>query len=210
MQNDYSENSQRHYILNKPYGYISQLVDNSCKRNGLLGELYDFPEGIMAVGRLDKDSEGLLLLTTDGKLSNFIRSNKIEKEYYAQLDGIITEDAVEKLCSGIEYRAGGKIYTASPCTVKRIEEPPFLPERRKTIRGDEHGKTSWISITIREGKNRQVRRMTGAAGFPTLRLIRIRIGSVYLGNLPSGAVQELDNFGDEINNAYTDRMNKNY
>ncbi|MBI9036448.1 MAG: 16S rRNA pseudouridine(516) synthase, partial [Bacteroidales bacterium] len=77
--------NHRHFILNKPYGYISQFVDNSCERKCLLGELYDFPKGAMAIGRLDKDSEGLLFVTTDGKLGNYIRSRHIEKEYYASV-----------------------------------------------------------------------------------------------------------------------------
>ena len=91
----------RHFIINKPYGYLCQFVCE-LKRKKLVGDLYDFPEGTMAVGRLDEASEGLLLLTTDGKLSEFIRSRKTEKEYYAQLDGDITDEALYLLQNGVE------------------------------------------------------------------------------------------------------------
>ena len=89
----------RHFILHKPHGYLSQFIVNGKqkKRNKLLGDLYDFPEGTMAIGRLDRDSEGLLLLTTDGKVSYEVLSSKYEKEYYVQVDGIITKDALQNL-----------------------------------------------------------------------------------------------------------------
>lgn len=186
--------SHRHFILNKPYGYISQLVDNSCKRNGLLGELYNFPEGVMAVGRLDKDSEGLLFLTTDGKLSNFIRGNHVEKQYYAQVDGDIDEATIQKLRDGVEIYTEGRYFRTSPCLVEKLPVAPDVPERKKQIRDERHGSTSWISITICEGRNRQVRKMTGIVGFPTLRLIRVRIASITLQSMAVGEVREVQDF----------------
>ncbi len=156
----------------------------------MLGELYNFPEGTMAIGRLDVASEGLLLLTTDGKVSSEIRSNKVEKEYYVQVDGIITQEAVEKLKSGVEIGFDGKKYITKPGKSFLINNPKF-PLKNHKIRDERHGPTSWVSIIITEGKFRQVRKMTAAVGFPTLRLIRVRIGEIELGNLEVGGVVEV-------------------
>src|SRR6478736_3441756 len=106
--------SHHHYILHKPYGYISQFKTN-VKKKKLLGEIYPFADGTMAIGRLDEDSEGLLLLTTDGKLSEQIRGKHIEKEYYAQVDGLITEAAIEQLKQGVEIGIKGDRYQTLPC-----------------------------------------------------------------------------------------------
>lgn len=157
----------------------------------MLGELHDFPEGIMAIGRLDVNSEGLLLLTTDGKVSEHIRSRKVEKEYYVQVDGIITQAKIEELKKGVEISIEGKKYTTKPCKAMLISTPNF-PNRTQKIRDERHGPTSWASIIIREGKFRQVRKMTAAVNLPTLRLIRVRIGSILLDNLELGEVKELE------------------
>jgi len=183
----------RHFIIHKPYGYLSQFITDNRKKKLLLGLLYDFPEGTMAIGRLDERSEGLLFLTTDGMMSELIRSKKFEKEYYAQVDGIISDIAIRKLKQGVEIGFEGKRYTTKQCTVAKINLPNFLP-RTKKIRDDRHGPTSWISITLTEGKFRQVRKMTAAVGFPTLRLMRVRIGDITIGNLKSGDVKEVDSF----------------
>lgn len=182
----------RHFILHKPYGFISQFKTNVKKK--LLGELFPFPEGTMSIGRLDQDSEGLLLLTTDGKTSSFITSSKIEKEYYAQVDGLITPEAVEKLQKGLEIGLRNEKYITRPCSAFVLPAPPDFEARSRKIRDDRHGPTSWVSITLTEGKNRQVRKMTAAAGFPTLRLIRVRVGTISLQNLPPGKVIEVRNF----------------
>jgi 23S rRNA pseudouridine2457 synthase len=185
--------NHKHFMLHKPYGYLSQFVCE-LSRKKLLGELYNFPDGTMAIGRLDEHSEGLLLLTTDGIVSERIRDKKIEKEYYAQLDGLITEEAVEKLKSGVEIGIRDVKYLTKPCNVFRLEVPPdFLPRVRK-IRDDRHGPTSWVSITLTEGKYRQIRKMTAAAGFPTLRLVRVRIGNLLLGDMKAGEVKEVEGF----------------
>jgi len=184
----------RHFIIHKPWGYLSQFVNNQTKRKKkMLGELYDFPEGIMAIGRLDVASEGLLFLTTDGKVSQEIRSTKYEKEYYVQVDGIITKEAIEKLKKGVEIGFEGKKYMTKPGKTSIINDPKF-PLRSQKIRDERHGPTSWVSIVIREGKFRQVRKMTAAVGFPTLRLIRVRIGTIKLGDLEVGKIKELPNF----------------
>jgi 23S rRNA pseudouridine2457 synthase len=180
----------QHFIIHKPYGYLSQFVTDAKKKK-LLGELHDFPAGTMAIGRLDQDSEGLLLLTTDGKQSEYVRSKKIEKEYYAQLDGDITPQAIARLQQGVEIGLRSERYQTLPCAVFKLASPPNLPPRSRKIRDDRHGPTSWISITLTEGKNRQVRKMTAAVGFPTLRLVRVRVGALHLGDLPPGAVAPL-------------------
>jgi 23S rRNA pseudouridine2457 synthase len=182
-----------HFILNKPYGYLSQFVYELKRKKQLLGELYDFPVGTMAIGRLDEDSEGLLLLTTDGKMSESIRSKKVEKEYYVQVDGIITQEAIAQLQNGVEIGFEGGKYLTKPCKASLIAVPNFDP-RAKKIRDERHGPTSWASITVNEGKFRQVRKMTSAVGFPTLRLVRVRIGNVHLDDLPSGKVMEVADF----------------
>lgn len=180
-----------HYIIYKPYGYLSQFTYNLKRNKKLLGELYDFPEGTMAIGRLDEDSEGLLLLTTDGMMSEIVRSKKVEKEYYVQVDGIIHQEAIEKLKVGVEIGFKGTRYTTLPCEADIITEVPDFPLRGKKIRDERHGPTSWISVTVTEGKFRQVRKMTAAVGFPTLRLVRVRIGSTLLDNLQPGEVREV-------------------
>src|SRR6056297_840540 len=186
----------RHFILHKPYGYLSQFVTNQKLRKNkkLLGELHDFPEGTMAVGRLDEDSEGLLLLTTDGKVSEQVRSRKIEKEYYVQVDGEITKEATEQLMEGVEISTKGKEYMTKACKAARLDPPPTFESRTRKIRSDRHGPTSWLSLTITEGKFRQVRKMTATVGFPTLRLIRVRIGNITLGDLRPGETKEVDDF----------------
>ncbi len=180
-----------HFLVHKPYGYLSQFINNQTKRKKkLLGELFPFPEGTMAIGRLDVNSEGLLLLTTDGKVSEYIRSSKVEKEYYVQVDGLITQASITTLKKGIEISIEGKKYITKPCEARIIATPNF-PNRTQKIRDERHGPTSWISITITEGKFRQVRKMTAAVQFPTLRLIRVRIGKILLKDLALGDVKEV-------------------
>jgi 23S rRNA pseudouridine2457 synthase len=186
--------SHQHFILHKPYGYLSQFIYELKRKKKLLGELYDFPQGTMAIGRLDEDSEGLLLLTTDGKVSEQIRSKKVDKEYYVQVDGIITQEAVDQLKKGVEIGFNGTKYITKPCQSRLIDEIPNFGTRGKKIRDERHGPTSWASITVNEGKFRQVRKMTAAVGFPTLRLIRVRIGNVHLDHLQSGEVKEVIDF----------------
>lgn len=186
----------RHFVAFKPYGYLSQFSSNDSKQQSkkFLGSLYDFPEGIMAIGRLDEASEGLLLLTTDGKMSAHINSQKVEKEYYAQVDGIISEEAVFQLKTGIDITVDGLVYKTKPCKVFKLKAIPDLPERAKKIRDDRHGPTSWVSMTLKEGKFRQVRKMTSAVGFPTLRLVRVRVGGIHVKDMKAGDVVEVKNF----------------
>ena len=181
-----------HYIIHKPYGFLSQFIYELKRKKRLLGELHDFAPNTMAIGRLDEDSEGLLLLTTDGMMSEIVRGKKVSKEYYAQVDGIITQAAVDQLKSGVEIGFHGKKYITRKCEAKLLIDIPDIPARTQKIRDERHGPTSWVSITLNEGKFRQVRKMTAAVGFPTLRLIRVRVGNIHLNDLQSGGVIEVD------------------
>lgn len=185
----------RHFILFKPYGYDSQFVLLNNKKKKLLGELHDFPEGTMAIGRLDKPSEGLLFLTTDGKMSELVRSKKVEKEYYAQVDGLMTSEALHELSSGVIITVDKIPYKTLPCSVKKLASTPDLPQRERKIRDDRHGPTTWVSICVTEGKFRQIRKMTAAVGFPTLRLVRVRIANIGIDHMQAGEVKEVIDFG---------------
>lgn len=191
-----NEESHRHFILYKPYGYLTQFVYNEPRRKNrkLLGSLFDFPESTMAIGRLDQDSEGLLLLTTNGKASALVRGKKVEKEYYVQLDGIITDEAIQQLTQGVDISIEGENYRTLPSKCFRLPHAPDLAPRAKKIRDERHGPTSWASITIVEGKFRQVRKMAAAVGFPVLRLVRVRIGGIHLNTLEPGEVIEIERF----------------
>ncbi|MDN6343101.1 MAG: pseudouridine synthase, partial [Lactococcus lactis] len=177
-------------------GYLSQFIYNQKKRQKkkLLGELGDFPEATMAVGRLDEPSEGLLLLTTDGKASYRITSTGLEKEYHVQVDGLITDAAMRELQNGVEISIYGKPYQTKPCQVERLSLPENLPKRNKKIRDERHGPTSWIRVIITEGKYRQVRKMTAKINFPTLRLVRYRIDDITIVDLQKGEVKEISSF----------------
>jgi len=191
-----SKTNHRHFIVFKPYGYLSQFTSNDSKQQSknFLGNLYNFPKNAMAIGRLDEKSEGLLLLTTDGKISATINSKKVEKEYYAQVDGDISAEAIDHLMVGVEIGFDGKKYQTKPCKAFKLVEIPNLPERSKKIRDERHGPTSWVSITLNEGKFRQVRKMTSAVGFPTLRLVRVRVGAIHINDMQAGDVVEVEDF----------------
>ncbi|GEQ86371.1 pseudouridine synthase [Patiriisocius marinistellae] len=185
--------SHHYFALYKPDGYLSQFLTNDrhAKRKKFLGSLHNFPNGTMAVGRLDEPSEGLLLLTTNGKYSTHINKSGIEKEYYAQVDGVITSAAIDHLKKGVTITVKDEPYITKKAMVEKIETP-LLPARNKKIRDDRHGPTSWVSITITEGKFRQIRKMTSAVGFPTLRLVRYRIGKFTIHGMDKGDVKVIN------------------
>lgn len=172
-------------LFNKPYGVICQFSPH--EKHASLKDYLDIPD-VYPAGRLDHDSEGLLLLTDDGKLQHRIShpKKKMAKTYWAQLDDAITDAAMEQLRKGVKLKDG----MTRPARVRRIEEPAGLWPRVPPIRVRKQIPTSWIEITIQEGRNRQVRRMTAAVGFPTLRLIRVRIGEWELGELQPGEYRE--------------------
>jgi 23S rRNA pseudouridine2457 synthase len=182
----------RYFLLNKPYHVLSQFTGE--KTDSLLGDLYDFPKDVYPVGRLDKDSEGLLLLTNDNRFKTTLLDpkNKHVKTYTVQVEGEITDDAIRHLSAGsITFKHNGKAHRAAPATCKRIS-PPNYSERIPPIRFRAEIPTSWIALSITEGKNRQVRKMTAAVGFPTLRLIRSAIGKLEINTIPPGSVLEID------------------
>ncbi|MFA3782178.1 pseudouridine synthase [Melioribacteraceae bacterium 4301-Me] len=183
---DKSITSKKYFILNKPYGYLSQFTDKYG--NLTLSHLFSFPKNVYPIGRLDKDSEGLLILSNDKKLVNFLLNpkNKHEREYFVQVEGVPTRQALDKLESGVFIQERITL----PAKVKLIKEPNF-PPRIPPIRKRKNIPTSWLSITLIEGKNRQVRKMTAAVGYPTLRLVRVRIKNIKLGNLKPGEAREL-------------------
>ena len=175
-----------YYKLHKPYGYLSQFVNNQSRRRNkrLLSEWKNLPKGIMAVGRLDEKSEGLLLLTTDGKFSERMRDKTIEKEYHVMVDGIVTETAIKQIQNGVTISVDSQPYQTMPCKAHLLNDVSHIKERH--VRDPRHGETSWLAITLREGKYKQVRKMTAAIGFPTLRLVRVRIGDFHLGSMEVG------------------------
>ena len=168
-------------LFNKPFGVLSQFTPEAGRQ--ALNE-FGLPPGVYAAGRLDHDSEGALLLSDDGKLIKRLLDPKFEhpRTYLAQVDGQITPEAVRQLAKGVNIKG----YHTKPCKAEIVPEPENLWERIPPIRYRANIPTSWLKLTLIEGKNRQVRHMTAAVGFPTLRLIRIQIGNIALGELQPG------------------------
>lgn len=173
-------------LFNKPFNVLCQFTDEQGRST-----LADFikQKNVYAAGRLDRDSEGLVLLTDDGKLQHKISDpkNKMPKTYWAQVEGEVTNDAIRQLKNGVSLKDGqNSIIRTKPAKAKIISEPEQLWPRDPPIRERKHIPTSWIELTITEGRNRQVRRMTATSGFPTLRLIRYSIGKWTLDNIDNG------------------------
>ena len=168
-------------LFNKPFGVLSQFTPES---GHAALDTFGFPPGVYAAGRLDHDSEGVLLLTDNGKLIKKLLDPKFEhpRTYLAQVDGQITEEAVRQLAKGVDIKG----YHTKPCKAEIAEEPDWLWPRNPPVRFRANIPTSWVRLTLIEGKNRQVRHMTAAVGFPTLRLIRVKIGNIPLGDLKPG------------------------
>lgn len=177
----------KYYAVYKPYDMLPQFTDPSGRKT--LGLLFDFPKDVYAVGRLDKDSEGLLLLTNDKSLNHLLLDPqfKHEREYLVQVEGIPQEKDLKKFEEGLIVENRKTL----PAKAILLTLPPEVPERMPPIRIRKTVPDSWLRITLCEGKNRQVRKMTAAIGFPTLRLIRVRIGKIQLNGLKPGDVKEL-------------------
>jgi len=174
----------RYILFNKPYGVLSQFTDEGTG-HPTLKQYIDVPN-VYAAGRLDRDSEGLLLLTDDGALIKRLTDPKhhIEKTYWIMVEGDPTPEKLAQIESGIPL----KNYVTLPAKTRRLPDPE-LPPRPKPV--TPHGPIAWIEIKLREGKKRQIRHMTAAVGLPTLRLIRVAIGTIQLGRLAIGEWREL-------------------
>ncbi|USG62324.1 pseudouridine synthase [Sneathiella marina] len=170
--------------FHKPYGVLSQFTGEAGQKT--LAE-FGLPKNVYAAGRLDKDSEGLLILSDDGRFIKKLLDpdNAHERVYWVQVEGIPDDQTLAQLAKGVLIRN----YKTKPCHVTRLVPQPELAPRVPPIRVRKNIPTSWIEITLTEGKNRQVRRMTAAVGLPTLRLIRQRVGKFRLRNLPQGKWQ---------------------
>jgi len=179
-------NSYRHIALFKPYDVVCQFSDSLGRPT-----LQDYVpiRGIYPVGRLDRDSEGLLLLTDDGRLAHRLTDPRFEhpKSYLVQVERIPDAVALETLRRGVALKDG----RTRPALADLLAKPPALTDRSVPIRFRKNVPTAWLHLTIREGRNRQVRRMTAAVGHPTLRLVRTAIGPITVGDLASGQWREL-------------------
>ncbi|MGB0961020.1 MAG: pseudouridine synthase [Halocynthiibacter sp.] len=176
-------------LFNKPFNVLSQFTDKGLEgsKRETLSNYIDVPD-VYAAGRLDKDSEGLLILTDDGALQHKIANpkHKMAKTYWVQVEGTPDDADIAPLRSGVELKDG----LTRPAEVRLMEPPANLWDRHPPVRYRKSVPDSWLEITIREGRNRQVRRMTAAIGFPTLRLIRVRIGRWGLEDLAVGTWRE--------------------
>ena len=177
----------KYFLLYKPYGVLCQFTDEEGRPT--LADFGPFPKDVYAAGRLDFDSEGLILLTNDGKLKHRLLDpkNRHPKTYLAQIERIPTDDALAQLRNGILIDG----IKTLPAKVTMLEIEPNLPPRSVPIRFRKNVPTAWLRITLHEGRNRQVRRMTAAAGFPTLRLVRIEIGNLSIDGLKPGEQRQL-------------------
>jgi 23S rRNA pseudouridine2457 synthase len=183
---------KRYFIFYKPYNVLCQFSAEGEKIT--LSEFLSLiPKNIYPVGRLDYDSEGLLLLTNDTQLNHQLLDPafKHPRTYLVQVEGIMDEDALKQLEQGVVINVNGEKYKTRPAKAEKIIGAPKVPERNPPIRFRKNIPTSWIYVTLTEGKNRQVRKMTAAVGYPTLRLIRYRIGQLELNELAPGQYKEI-------------------
>lgn len=185
--------SPKYYIIYKPFEMLSQFTKEGDHKT-LANLNYSFPKNVYPVGRLDADSEGLLLLTNDKQINHLLLDPtfKHNRTYFAQVDGQFTEEAKKKLEKGVIIKVDGKDHKTLPAKIEILSEEPKLPERNPPIRYRKNIPTTWVSLTLQEGKNRQVRKMTAAAGFPTLRLVRVEIEKLSIMNLKPGEVKEIN------------------
>lgn len=179
--------TNRYIIFHKPYGVLSQFTQETPKHS-TLKDYIQIPD-IYPVGRLDWDSEGLLLLTNDGQLQHRLSNPRFghKRTYWVQVERIPDQDAINKLQTGVEIQD----YRTRPAQIRLLSEEPVIGERTPPIRSRKNIPTAWLEMTLTEGKNRQVRRMTAAVGFPTLRLLRVTIAYLQLDSLQPGEWRDL-------------------
>jgi 23S rRNA pseudouridine2457 synthase len=181
-----------YYIIFKPYNVISQF--SNSENHKTLALLYNFEKDVYPIGRLDADSEGLLILTNDNYLKTILLHPKNEhsRKYLVQVEGEISEDAIEKLKAGVTINLNKRLHKTKSCHINILNEEPAIPERNPPIRLRKNIPTSWLEITLKEGKNRQIRKMTASVGFPTLRLIRISINNLHIFGMLTGEVRKFN------------------
>ncbi|HWB91875.1 MAG TPA: pseudouridine synthase [Puia sp.] len=181
----------QYYIVYKPFQVLSQFSPQEGKRT--LKDFFPVPADCYPVGRLDFDSEGLLILTNDTALNHRLLNPQFahEREYWVQVDGAITPAAIRELEMGVVINIDGRPYRTRPCAARLFETIPSVPERHPPIRYRAQIPTTWMRLLLKEGKNRQVRKMTASVGFPTLRLIRYRIEKLSLDGLNPGEMHSL-------------------
>lgn len=185
-----------YFLIYKPYLMLSQFSPGHERSQGDKPTLADlpfaFPADVYPVGRLDADSEGLLLLTSDKTLNHRLLNPRFRhhRTYYVQVEGVLTAEACQQLAAGVTISVDGKPYRTLPAEARLLPDP-LLPDRNPPIRYRAIIPTSWLSISLHEGKNRQVRRMTAAVGFPTLRLVRWAIEGLTAENMTPGQVLSL-------------------
>ena len=180
----------RYFVINKPYGVLSQFT-REIPEHRTLADLFDFPQQVYPVGRLDRDSEGLLVLTDDSSLNEQLLHPRHghRRTYWVQVEGSPTAENLATLAAGPEIRIKGKVHRSRPLLVERIV--PAVPRRDPPIRVRQSIPDTWLSLTLTEGKNRQVRRMCAAVGYPVLRLLRYGIGRLTLEDLKGEKVVEV-------------------
>ena len=180
-----------YFAIFKPFGMLSQFTSEGAHKT--LADLnFKFPIDVYPVGRLDADSEGIILLTNDKRVNSKLLepANKHRRKYIVQLEGEVTKEALLLLEKGVKLNDKGTIFETLPAQAT-IVDPPELPDRNPPVRFRKSIPTSWIELIIHEGKNRQIRKMTAAIGFPTLRLVRIAIEDLKLDKMENGIVQEI-------------------
>ena len=180
---------QLYFVIHKPYKVLSQYTSEDGNQG--LGSLYQLPKDVYPVGRLDLDSEGLLILTNDKKLNQALLdpSNKHRRTYWVEVEGEPDQKSIQELITGVTINVNGKQYRTMQADVRRIH--PSVSERTPPVNYTKHPITSWLEISLTEGKNRQVRKMTAKVGHPTLRLIRVAIESLQLQPLESGGITQV-------------------
>ena len=186
-----TEKEFKYYAIVKPFGVLSQFV---CELNykKLLGDVFDVEDDVMPVGRLDEDSEGLLILSNNGQLHQHLLAHQVEKEYWVLVEGDVTPETIEQLNTGVEISHQSILYKTKPAVVKRIPDADF-PERYPRVRYHKYKPHTWLSIALKEGRYRQVRKMTAVVGHPTLRLVRMRIGNYEINTqTKAGSIMPID------------------
>lgn len=185
----------KYVLLYKPYGVLCQF-SNPDGLHRTLADVLKLPKDVYPVGRLDTDSEGLILLTNDKSVNaRLLNPSQVHpRTYWVQVEGVPTDSDLEPLRRGITININGKPHHTRPAGASILQPPPLLPERDPPIRFRKSVPDTWIELVLTEGKNRQVRRMTAAIGFPTLRLVRVAVGEWRIDGMKPGEWQEVEGF----------------